>query len=229
MKRLLLFDIDGTLLTAGGVGISSCEQAFNELFGVTNVWGDTSARGKTDYLIFQEIADRVLGRTLAPSELARVAELYLQNFAEELTQATRFQVFPGVQEVITNLSQREDVALGLETGNLESAAWLKLTRAEIDHRFSFGGFGSDSIDRNEIVRVAIERGMQLHGMPQRPGSVVVIGDAVQDIIAGKSAGALTVALMTGRAAHEELAAESPDVILEDLSDVAAVVSLLTSI
>lgn len=229
MKRLLLFDIDGTLLTAGGVGISSCEAAFNELFGVQDVWGDTKARGKTDHLIFQEIAQKVLNRPLLDTELQSVAELYLKNFESELREAERFRVFPGVNEVIAALAQSDDVAIGLETGNLEEAAWLKLSRAALRSHFSFGGFGSDSMDRNQIVRVAIERGKALHNASFAPESVVVIGDAVQDIIAGKSVGARTVALLTGRAPREELLAESPDVVLDDMSDVAHVVALLRSI
>lgn len=226
-KHIVLFDIDGTLLSAGGAGIASCELAFEALFGLREVWGDTLAHGKTDHLIFQEIAERVMRRTLCDDELSHVADRYLNHLRDEIMATPRFRVHPGVEEICAAFAEHPAVLLGLETGNIEAAAWLKLERANLRQHFCFGGFGSDSPHRPEIVRIAIERAQALcnHGAA-KPADVVVIGDAPQDVIAGREVGARTIAVLTGRANRDDLEALGADLILDDLSDIASLMNFV---
>jgi len=215
MKHLILFDIDGTLLSAGGAGITSFNKAFQEVFGVESAWGDTLAHGKTDPQLVREICSRLLKRDVKVEEQKSVQERYLFHFPEELRANTRFRLLPGAKAICTQLHQEQDVLLGLETGNLEPSAWLKLERGALRDYFSFGGFGSDSEDRRQIVSTAIERAKER--LKGEPLSTVVIGDAPQDIQAGKDNGARTIAMTTGRYKEDELAQFRADVILDDLS------------
>jgi phosphoglycolate phosphatase-like HAD superfamily hydrolase len=127
---------------------------------------------------------------------------------------------PGVKELLDTLSECEDVVMGLETGNLEPAAYLKLKRGGIDGYFSFGGFGSDAANRTELVRTAIKRGLATHSeIPDE--DIYVIGDSPHDITAGKNLGINTIAVGTGLVAREKILATQPTYFLKDLSDVAA--------
>ncbi len=225
--NLILFDIDGTLLRTYGAGSRAVNRVFCELYSVDDAWGETKAHGKTDYIIFDEIALRTLSRELNPEEVTRVSDLYLTYFAEELEAASRFTVFPSVTELLNELADCEDTWVGLQTGNLEPAAWLKLRRAGIDHHFRFGGFCEDGRLRQEIISSSLKRGLtQIANMGIEPKRLVVVGDTPSDIIAGRENGATTVAVGTGNFPVEELSLHSPDFCFQDLSNQDEVLSAI---
>jgi len=219
MKTLLLFDIDGTLLRAEDATRKAIARTFQEFFGIGQSIEDISFTGRTDNGIFQDVANKLLGRTLPNKELGLVADRYLALLPEELRALTSFRLMPGVKELLPFLAARDGVILGLETGNLEPAAYMKLKRGSIDGYFSLGGFGSDSDDRTELVRIGIERARNLHHEFISGKNIFVIGDSPHDISAGRNLGVNTVAVGTGFVAREKLLAESPSYYLKDLSDI----------
>ena len=222
--QLILFDIDATLLRTGGVGVASCNRAFEELFQIANAWGNTEAHGKTDPMIFQEIAQATLRRKLETRELAEVTERYSQLFSEELDRSNSFQVLPGVHKICQTLSSHPGRLLGIQTGNIEQTAWLKLKRGNLADYFEFGGFSSDAPTRREFVTIALERAQDRAAQPI--SSTVLIGDSANDIDAGRSIGATTIAVCTGNVSRAAFAKHQPDYILDDLSATADVLELL---
>jgi phosphoglycolate phosphatase len=149
-----------------------------------------------------------------------VENLYLELLEGELESAN-FDIKPGVKELLPLLAAREDILLGLETGNLEVSSWMKLRHGGLDSYFRFGGFGSDSESRTELIRMGIARGEKLNGGKFDPGRVFVIGDAPADVKCGREAGAVTIAVGTGILDQAEVRAAGPDFYLKDLSDIPA--------
>lgn len=224
--KMLIFDIDGTLLLTGGAGKIAFERAFAELFRIPDSWKDTRPDGKTDPAIFQEIAQRTLGRELTAAEYLDLMKRYLELFREEILNADRFRLMPGVYELLESLSFRSDTLLGIATGNVEEAAWSKLERGALRRFFRFGGFGSDSADRAVLTRRAVERGQALLGRQLAANDIFLIGDTEKDIQAGKALGLRTVAVATGRLDRAGFRPYAPDILLEDLSDAGAFVEAL---
>lgn len=212
--KLLLFDIDGTLLLSGGAGKVSFNKTFKDLFGIEDAWRNIDPGGKTDYLIIQELATLVLKRELTMSEYHAVCKSYLSYFKDDLYQSENFRLMPGVKELLFALKD-QPVLLGLATGNLEDAGWEKLKYAGLDHFFSFGGFGSDAVDRVGLTQKAMERGLEQAEMPIAESDIYVIGDTIYDVGAGKALGLQTLAVATGSHDLETLRSHEPDHLLEN--------------
>lgn len=211
--QLVLFDIDGTLLLTDGAGSRALERAILEVFGLREAMRNVRPDGKTDPLIVRE-ALRVNGGLAAPDPL-RLAELfvcYQRHFVVE-TASCGIQVFPGAYRLARLLSDDPRFRVGVATGNIESCAWAKLKLAGIDSLFSFGGFGSDSEDRTEIIRTAIRRGS---GSNPEGVESVVIGDTPSDIRHGHQAGARSIGVATGRYSVLELKAAGAGMVVQTL-------------
>lgn len=218
---MLLFDIDLTLLFTGGVGRFAIDNAFKEVFGIGNAWGNTQPDGKTDSLIFEEIALRVLARRLRKKESARLLEKYREEFMRMIRDESigSFRLMPGIPKLLSALHRKKHFALGVATGNIEETGWAKLERGRLRRYFRFGAFASDADERTKIVRTAIRRGEKLFGEKFPKKNIFVIGDAPQDVEAAKKAGVRSIAVATGRRNEEALADLGPDFILPDLSDI----------
>jgi phosphoglycolate phosphatase-like HAD superfamily hydrolase len=216
-KKILLFDIDGTLLLTGGASRKALACAFRDYFDLKVELPPLHTHGKTDPVIFGEISRDLLGRALLESEYCELRRCYETHFAREILDTPNFSLMPGVPALLQKLASRDDLHIGTETGNFEETAWLKLARGGIRHFFGFGGFASDSPDRAEFVRIAIQRARAFNDAASIPNSrVFVIGDAPQDVLAGKKAGARTISVLTGMSTREELEPLKPDLILENL-------------
>jgi phosphoglycolate phosphatase len=220
MKTLLLFDIDGTLLRAEDATHKAIDMSFHEIFGTEAATNDITFLGRTDPELFQEASIKLRGRRLDDGEYDSLVARYLKLLPGELKQCA-FRLMPGVIQLLSNLSSRTDVILGLETGNIEPAAYFKLKRGNIDHYFSFGGFGSDNKDRTELVRIGIQRARSLNHSVISNDDIYVIGDSPHDISAGRNLSVKTIAVGTGLVAKEKLLAEKPSFYLKDLSDIPA--------
>jgi phosphoglycolate phosphatase len=136
-NKLLLFDIDGTLLRAENAAHLAIDRSFQDIFGNDRATKDISFFGRTDPELFQDAAVKILGRRMDNEEYTALVKLYLTFLPEELERCT-FHLMPGVEELLLELSAREEVLLGLQTGNLEPSAYMKLKRGNIDHFFHFG-------------------------------------------------------------------------------------------
>lgn len=224
--KLLLWDIDGTLILTGGAGVRALDRAFRERWGIEAVTTGLPLNGKSDRWIIAELFRRSLGRGPDPVEREEAEALYLAKLAEEVPSSAGYRVMPGIAEVLRALAGRADVVLGLGTGNLERGARIKLERAGLNGFFAFGGYGSDSEDRPTLIRHAIERGGRHAGRMFRGGEVWVIGDTAHDVHAARAVGAVAVTVATGNVAEAELRACDPDHHFSDFSEPTRLLSLL---
>ena len=214
--KMLLFDIDGTLLKTGGAGKIAFERVFLELFGIKEAWGELMPDGKTDPAIIHELCQNTMGRLPTEKEYGLICENYLRYFEEEIERSTLFSLMPGTLQLISFLADQKEFILGVATGNFEAPSWSKLKKGKIHHFFKFGGFGSDSHDRVELTRQAILRGKKF--FPGTIEQIYIIGDTPYDIQAGKKSGAKTIGVATGSYSKKDLQKSEPDYVLEDFSD-----------
>jgi phosphoglycolate phosphatase len=216
--KLLLFDIDQTLINTGGAGLRALDRACSQLFGIENAMRGISPQGKTDPAIAREILRVRLERH--PDELngdiQSILEGYLFFLKEEVQTSPTYRVLPGIVSLLDEMSSRGDVILGLATGNIELGARIKLDRGNLNSYFEFGGFGSDSEDRAALVRRAAEKAGQRHGNGISASDVFVIGDTPLDVDAGKRAGFKTVGVATGSYSIEELVDSGATFVVQDL-------------
>ncbi|NNJ27735.1 HAD family hydrolase [Alienimonas chondri] len=215
----LLFDIDGTLLAAGSGG-PAMRAAAVEAFGFYQEDLDVSFSGRTDTAISLDY-HAAHDAEHTPDSHATFRDAYLAALPTALATGGG-RVLPGVRELLEALSGREDVTLGLLTGNFAPGAAAKLSHFGLEHFFdlSVGGYGDHSPDRNEVAKAAMEV------LPAGMDEVWVIGDTPADVTCGKSVGAKTLAVATGSHPRGELSGCAPDLLLDDLSDTPAVLRAL---
>jgi len=220
--KLLLFDIDGTLLHANGTGRTAVEQALSDLCGCPISTESVVFSGKTDPQIMREILE-ANGVEHTPSLVDDALSVY-EATAHATFDPDAVDRLPGTAHLLDRLASLGTLYLGLLTGNIESIAYKKLTAVALDHHFAFGAFGSDHADRRRLPSVAVQRAKHHTGRTFREGDVAIIGDTEHDIRCGQGIGAFSVAVCTGRFTRHELAPHEPDVLLDDLSDADAFIS-----
>lgn len=214
MRKLVIFDIDGTLLLTGGAGKAAFDRVFADLYGIEGAWRDIHPDGRTDPSLIRELFEKNLGRAPRPEEEMRVTLAYATAMAEELPRSERFRLLPGVLELLEVLQQRGLALLGLATGNFESTASHKLRHAKLDRFFHFGGYGSDHAERPELTRVAMERGLNKLGRRVPPEEILLVGDTIHDIDCGRRLGLTTIAVATGSTKRGELEAARADFVVD---------------
>ncbi len=222
--KLLLFDIDGTILLTNGAGTRAANRAFEKIFGHAGAMDGVDAAGKTDPLILKEMFANRLSRDYTADEAEKLFGEYVIFLEEEIGKSP-IDIMPGIPYLLEKLSSRDDLMLAIATGNIERGARIKLRRAGLDGHFKTGGFGSDSWNREELIRAAIERAKTLLGEGGDFERIYVIGDTPHDIIHGRATGAVTVAVATGRYSSAELNEHNPDYIFEHLADYERVVGI----
>lgn len=221
---VLLFDIDGTLISAGGAGRRAVERAFLAECGRADQLEGVAFNGLTDPIIVRAGLER-LGLAPDPARVDAILTAYLAVLPEELERAAAFHVKPGVGALLAALAERDGVAVGLGTGNLRTGAMLKLARAGLHEHFAFGGYGCDHADRAELLRIGAGRGAERLGAPVEGCRVVVIGDTPRDVAAALAIGAACVGVATGGCDPATLRAAGADLAVDDLTDARAVAAL----
>ena len=217
MIKAVLFDIDGTLLHTGGAGAVAWQRAFQELYEVeANIEEHTHA-GMTDPEIAQIVFREVMHREGTPEERAEAIGCYLGHLADAVAESDGYFVIEGIEEVLPRLV-REGILLGVVTGNIEAAAHIKLARGDLNRYFAFGGYGSDSRDRTELTKKALERGEQVSGHPLDPAETIAVGDTPRDVRAGHGAGIRVVGVATGSYAVDELTDAGADWSIENVKE-----------
>src|SRR6266581_6177107 len=196
MIDAILFDIDGTLITTGGAGGIAWRMAFEDLYGIPADIGMFSDAGMTDPEVGRRTFVAVIGRDPTPRELATVLARRLSHLPGAVYESPHYRVLDGVDELLPRLAEA-GYLLGLTTGGTDSAAHIKLARANLGRWFTFGGYGSDSTDRTELTRKAIERAGMLLGMNLDPQQALVVGDTPKDVEAARGAGAIGVGVASG--------------------------------
>lgn len=216
---IVLFDIDGTLVTCGGAGRRAMERAFDEQ-ALARSTSDFSFGGMTDRAIVREALVRG-GRDVDDTLLAATLERYLAHLADELTRAAGYRVLEGVRETLDALeaevARGRRIAIGLGTGNLVRGAELKLRVSDLWRRFDFGGFGSDHEDRARLLDHGRARGAAKLGLSSDDAITVVIGDTPRDVSAARAIGARCIAIASGSFARDTLL--DADVTLDSMREV----------
>jgi len=218
--RLVLFDVDGTLLSAGRAARESILAALAEVLGWEGSSEGNDFSGKTDPQILRELVMDAVGRPRFEAALDSVLDRYVEELSRRL-RPEAVVVKPGVPSLLDRLAHDPRVTLGLLTGNIERGARLKLEPAGLNRYFPFGAFGDDSADRYCLPPIAVVRAREATGRDFPSESVVIVGDSVHDVGCGRALGARTIAVATGPTSAEALAAERPDALFLDFSDVDA--------
>jgi phosphoglycolate phosphatase-like HAD superfamily hydrolase len=226
VTRLILFDIDGTLVRTADAGRRALSRAFEELLGVTNALDGVPIAGRTDSWIVADVAAR---RNLLCDvhTVERLRSAYLRHLPTELDQpGSRKGVMPGVRPLLQALSTREDAYVALLTGNFEEGARIKLAYFDLWRYFRCGAFGDNAPERNGLLPRAVARVRECGGPAVDPAAVVIVGDTPLDVAVAVAGGARSVAVATGDCDVTTLRASGADVVLNDLSDVAAVLDAM---
>ncbi len=215
--RAVLFDIDGTLLVTGGAGGVAWQRAFEELHGVEADIVEHTDAGMTDPEIVKIVFKEVIGREGSGEERARAIGCYLKHLPDAVAESAGYRVMPGIEELLPDLIER-GILLGLVTGNVEAAAHIKLSRGRLNRFFSFGGYGSDSPDRTEVTKAALQRGELVSGNTLSNSSCISVGDTPRDVIAGHGAGIKVVGVATGSYTVDELTQAKADWAIHRVSE-----------
>ncbi len=219
--RLVLFDIDGTLIADGGAAREAYAHALGEVFGYRGDLRRYDFSGRTDpQITHMVLGDAGLSRDEIQSSMPRLWIHYIDALARNAP--GRVRVLPGVRELLEALAADARVLLGLLTGNIEPGARIKLGNAALNDYFAFGAFGSDSPNREDLPPIAIARA----GRAFDARDVVIVGDSIHDVRCGVPHSATTIAIASGKTAAEALRAENPDHFFESAEDREALVAAI---
>ncbi len=240
VARIILFDVDQTLLYSGGAGSLAMRKAFHQLHGVPDAFGKVEFSGLTDWAILKAGMiqhgvhnGNAIGNDATFHEYMHAFQLaYFPLVEPTLREVEGGHVKPGVPALLDALAEREDARLGLATGNFREACFIKLRHFELDTHLTEGGFGDDAEDRGELVGIAIQRvangtvaDPDAGAIPD-PSDVWVIGDTIRDITAASANGARSLGVTTGSTSREELQAAGATIVLPDLADTEFVLQVL---
>lgn len=218
MIRLLLFDIDGTLLLSGGAGTRALNPTFEELFGVPDAFAGIPVAGRTDILILNDALERA-GIEADFETRARFLERYCERFEREILRpGPRKGLMPGVRRLLEHLESRSDVTCALVTGNVARAARIKLEHFGIRRYFVCGAYGDDAPRRDDLVPIAVHRARSAGVDVATPAQAVVVGDTPLDVQCAAVAGARSVCVATGSFDAETLRRAGADAVLPDLTE-----------
>ena len=225
MQRLILFDVDQTLISTRGGDRKALNDTFRELHGIDDAFEGISFGGRMDLSIMDQVyshrgvaeGDRCIGNFKAR---------YFELLEQVLKDWEMGIVYPGIPELLRALDSRAGVQLGLATGNFRESAFIKLQKYGLDTFFREGGFGGDHPDRPKVVADAILKCQTLSGMVYEREDIFVIGDSISDVEAGRANGINSVAVATGHYDTVKLKALGPTFVFEDLSDTERVLGAL---
>ncbi len=216
-ERAVLFDIDGTLISTGGASDRAWARALRDLYGVDYDVGAHTGRGVPDPEVGRQVLEQILGREPSGPELRAAMRLRQRYLPEEVEGSPGYRVEPGVVALLDGVAE-DGALLGLTTGNTEAAAHTKLARAELNHYFTFGGYGSDAADRTELTRTAVARARRLATDSLPDEAIVSVGDTPRDVEAGHGAGIRVVGVASGEYSVEELREAGADWAIASLDE-----------
>jgi phosphoglycolate phosphatase-like HAD superfamily hydrolase len=225
MEKLILFDVDGTLIDPGGAGRSSLGKTFNELFAIRDAFDGIRMAGKTDIQIIKEGLS-VHGLSSDDRLLPSILSVYVKTLKTEIMNKKK-HINPGVVELLDTLKAMDGYGLGLLTGNIERGARIKLGAFGLNEYFSVGAFGDDNENRNLLLPIAVEKFRRMTNISINGDDCIVIGDTPSDVQCSKPFGALSIAVSTGPYGYESLLETGADYVLRDLSYAMDIISKVT--
>jgi phosphoglycolate phosphatase-like HAD superfamily hydrolase len=223
-RKLVLFDIDGTLLRVGSVNRRVLGDALLEVYGTEGSTNHHDFSGKMDGAIIYEVLENAgLDRREITERFEQAKETYIALF-QERTRPSDITLLEGVRELLDELSRLPEVHLGLLTGNFERSGRHKLQLPGIDHYFSFGAFADDALLRTELPRIAVDRASRHTGTSFSPSETVIIGDTEHDIHCARVLDTRSIAVATGNFSMQELAAHNPGALFENFAATGEVIT-----
>ncbi|HCC46869.1 MAG TPA: hypothetical protein DEQ38_01940 [Elusimicrobia bacterium] len=219
--KIILFDIDGTLVKAGGAGARALNYAVEALTGHKNACDAVQLQGATDKANFENAFKAGAGRKPTRKQLAVLTQKYVDRLPSEVlasVKAKKYLKVKGVEKFLARLSGRKDVLLGLGTGNLRDGAFIKLEPSGFLRHFAFGGYGCDSHHRSVVLQKAVVRAAKLAKTPIKERDVFVIGDTHRDAEAAKEAGYHSGVVLDGFGDRAAIMRSNPELVAEDFSD-----------
>jgi len=213
-KKLVLFDIDGTLISAGGAGTRSMNLAFHALFGIEDAFRDIPMAGGTDPQIMKD-GLKLHNLPYMDGNVAKMEVMYLEFLEREIHNPMR-HVKPGIRETLSLLHEM-DVVIGLLTGNLEQGAGIKLNAFGLNDYFVDGAYGSDDEDRDRLLPIALRK-FAKKGFEFTPADCIVVGDTPRDVQCAKIHGAHCIAVATGPYSKENLLNTAADIVIDSLTE-----------
>ncbi len=222
-NKLLIWDIDGTLISSKGCGRRAMDKTFATLYNIENGFDNITMAGRLDYSI---VKDAFINNNIAFNDISKFLNKYENILREELNVHPSPLILPGVLDILTKTSEYSNVFHVLGTGNCEVGARLKLSHLGLDKFFEIGGFGDDDLQRWEIIQRAITNAEHHYKMKFANNDIYVIGDTPADIECGKRLNVRSVAVATGSYDYEELIQYSPDYLLYDLTEIKVFLELI---
>ena len=217
--RLVLFDVDGTLLSSGRRGLESFSEALRRTFGTEGDVASYRFEGRLDpVIVFELMRDAGITEDVIVERRPAALSLYL-DLLEQALSADPPALKPGVADLVSRVSASPKVVSALLTGNVQRGARIKLTAAGLWDHFLFGVFGDEAPRRVDLGPIALARALERTGLAYSPDQTVVVGDARADVECGRAIGARVVAVATGRTSVEELRAAGADIVLSSFADV----------
>jgi len=219
--KIVLFDIDGTLIKAGGAGIRGLNKAVKTMCGVDGICGKFSIQGSTDKENFTTAFKLASGRRPTAGQFRELELRYIEFLPAEVARSVKsgnYSKLNGIEQFLAALSGRKDVAVGLGTGNLKEGALIKLAPSGLLKYFAFGGYGCDSHIRSEVLKKAVARAGKLLRVKIKPSEVYVIGDTHKDIEAAKEAGYHSASVLDGFGDRGMLMRSGAELMAGDFSD-----------
>ena len=225
--RFILFDIDGTIMDSGGAGIRAMDTAFMELFSIRDAFQTISMAGKTDMQILREGCE-LHSIDHSNGVIPEFYRIYVRYLKENMKSAGG-HVKPGIREALRLLHAQGECILGLLTGNIEEGARIKLDFFGLNEYFNIGAFGNDDEDRDRLLPIAVDKLFKRDSLKVDYRDCIVIGDTPRDVSCSKPHGAFSVAVATGPYSAATLSEAGADVVLNDLSDTEAFMSILKTV
>ena len=221
LMKIILFDIDGTLVKAGGSGARALNHAVEAMTGHKDACAKVQLQGATDKSNFENAFKAGAGRKPTKRQMAVLVQKYVDRLPLEVqasVKAKKYHKVKGVEKFLEKLSGRKDVLLGLGTGNLKDGAFIKLEPSGLLRHFAFGGYGCDSHHRSVVLQKAVQRAAKLAKTPVKERDVFVIGDTHRDAEAAKEAGYHSGIVLDGFGDREAIIRSNPELIAKDFSD-----------
>lgn len=219
--KIILFDIDGTLIRAGGAGARALSHAVEAMTGRQGACEGINWQGVTDKTNFENAFKAGAGRRPTKKQLAELTRKYVERLPHEVrasVMAKKYRKIKGVEKFLAKLAGRKDVLVGLGTGNLKEGAFIKLEPSGLLKHFAFGGYGCDSHHRSEVLEKAVERAAKLAKVKIKQREVFVIGDTHRDVEAAKEAGYHSGAVLDGFGDPRLLLRSNPELLAKDFSE-----------
>ncbi len=223
--KLILLDVDMTLLSTRGAGVASLEAAMQDVFGRSGAFSGVEFAGRTDRLICEDGLSRA-GLDDGPANMARLRGAYVRRLAMVLSGGWPAMPLPGVRSLLDELSARSDALFGLLTGNWTEGAWLKLAACGLDGYFTFGAFAECGRTRTELVPEALRRAEALSGRRFHPGDTWVVGDTPHDISCALDWGLRSIAVATGPYDQPALSRSGAEAVLPTLEETSAIMGMI---